>query len=108
MKELIERLRTHTENCSECESTPKMGDWSGVCDRCADMSQAADALERYQWRRVSEGLPEPLKVVLCLNESCGVIDRYVDDDHEWFNVPYWWKEKGGVTHWMPLPEPPQD
>ena len=55
MKELIERLRTHTENCSECESTPKMGDWSGVCDRCADMSQAADALERYQWRPVSEG-----------------------------------------------------
>ena len=72
------------------------------------MRRAADALERQQWRPVSEGLPEPLKVVLCLNESCGVIDRYVDDDHEWFNVPYWWKEKGGVTHWMPLPEPPQD
>ena len=116
MKELIERLRERENWFQEALfEEPVEGIVSALtideiyCQEImSELRQAADALERQQWRPVSEGLPEPLKVVLCLNESCGVIDRYVDDDHEWFNVPYWWKEKGGVTHWMPLPEPPQD
>lgn len=73
-----------------------------------ELLELAAFLRPMGWIPVSERLPEAFEVVLVYNEACGIKDLYVDSDYEWFNVPYSWIEKGGVTHWMPLPEPPED
>ena len=108
MKELIERLR-HFAKFYTNDHTGEL------------LDEAADALERYQWRSVSEGLPERGKkyLVAGINPDSGYrwtgTCKFIgsDDSPLWedemtdaYNDYLEWTHE--VTHWMPLPEPPKD
>ncbi len=62
-----------------------------------------------EWISVEERLPEQNIQCLiwtdkgwCGFGSCGIYDG----EAEWDTESYWVEEDGLVTHWMPLPEPP--
>lgn len=61
-----------------------------------------------KWIPVTERLPEADKMVLCLEKSgdCWLAMWNHCDDQMWSDGDYWYS-KNGVTHWMPLPEPPK-
>ena len=71
--------------------------------------------EAQRWIPVSEGLPEADKDYKCVsinvlmfdnNSACAIEGWYNFSDGEWHN--YLTNEKFlQVTHWMPLPEPPE-
>ncbi|MBV5192500.1 ead/Ea22-like family protein [Escherichia coli] len=58
------------------------------------------------WIPVSERMPEPYEYVLVTDGFDGCEVMRVNTDG------YWWPAKslypGSITHWMPLPEPPQE
>lgn len=62
-------------------------------------------LKRGGWISVKERLPENGQRVLVhyrIGETCDITEtRYVAGGY----IGYW---GGGVTHWMPLPEPPKE
>jgi hypothetical protein len=66
-----------------------------------------DAFLDRRWMPVSERLPEPNEPVLIYTAVLGRHVASVDEEGEWFC------DYGGewlfpdVTHWMPLPEPPE-
>lgn len=61
-----------------------------------------------EWISVKERLPERFKPVLICREKNG--KPYVEQGYK--DVCEWWKVYGTrtkqVTHWMPLPEPPEE
>lgn len=65
---------------------------------------AADVL-RSQWISVKDKLPQKFEPVIVCREEGKVEQGYKD-------VGDWWKVYGTrtkrVTHWMPLPEPPEE
>jgi hypothetical protein len=68
----------------------------------------ADVAPRAEWISVEERLPEENGVfIVSLKESGYEYLVYFDvrsyADGEWRNIP----DKFTVSHWMPLPEPPQ-
>ena len=63
-----------------------------------------------QWIPVTERLPEPNKWVLCACRA-NIIEvlRYDNTTDDWdTSIPNRCYMKGFVTHWMPLPEPPEE
>lgn len=61
-----------------------------------------------KWISVSERFPEAGKEVLCLTKGFGQWVATWDDygDEMWSDGEIW-MNKYGITHWMPLPEPPE-
>ena len=63
------------------------------------------------WIDVKQVLPDPFVAVLAYIELCSsmsiVIACYNPSTNEWLSATYETKYKVKVTHWMPLPEPPQ-
>lgn len=61
-----------------------------------------------EWISVKERLPERFEPVLVCREKNG--SPYVEQGHK--DVGEWWKVYGTrtkhITHWMPLPEPPEE
>jgi hypothetical protein len=91
---------------------------SGVYDREAAWGYIADHLLAngvtfQKWIPVSERLPEPETDVLIFRYGCAEVMTYRYDRHghlcfmDFDDSGYWWERKG-ITHWMPLPEPPQE
>lgn len=86
--------------------------------RCATLCMARDYLKEHfaepRWISVEERLPEPYHTVLVCKRHLDAPDCYMTTD---FRTPLygdtvvWASElktwKSGVTHWMPLPEPPE-
>jgi cell wall assembly regulator SMI1 len=68
--------------------------------------QPADVAPKNVWINVDERLPENDTTVLCYN---GVINTYTyEEKNKWWADSCWDTTKGfGITHWMPLPEPPK-
>lgn len=70
----------------------------------APIIDAAEVL-RSQWISVKDKLPEKFEPVIVCREDGKVEQGYKD-------VGDWWKVYGTrtkrVTHWMPLPEPPEE
>ena len=66
------------------------------------------------WISVEERLPEYNEYVLCwYTDSDGLkwhtIGRFCEWNHLWdLDIAYDHDEKKIVTHWMPLPEPPEE
>lgn len=61
-----------------------------------------------KWIPVGERFPEAGKEVLCLTKGFGQWVATWDDygDEMWSDGEIW-MNKYGITHWMPLPEPPK-
>lgn len=82
---------------------------------CRILQEAVAAIQRQprmRWIPVTERLPqnyisvlvyiptaEPLPMV---HEAC------IGDDGEWYSSVFYGIENEDVTHWMPLPEPPEE
>lgn len=62
-----------------------------------------------RWRKVSEEMPEPWHNVLAWVPDLDVsVVVYIDDDGGWSNA---WTEgemELPLTHWRPLPAPPEE
>jgi hypothetical protein len=63
-----------------------------------------DDLETQRWIPVSERLPEGRTVLVFKKDGSISIDTTYIDGGNYF----WWESgQSKVTHWMPLPEPPE-
>lgn len=56
------------------------------------------------WVPVTERLPEPLVEVLALYGDGSIDIDWLDNDGDFFYSDLY----DGVTHWMPLPQPPKE
>lgn len=78
----------------------------------ADVLFLLDEVKRLQnkWISVDERLPEPGICVLAIEIDLGIITAYKKHNGK-FWIGYRADSAGGslceVTHWMPLPEPPE-
>ena len=66
-----------------------------------------------KWKPVSEGLPEPYRSVLLFRPEKGagedqVLKGYYRKLQKGFYSDELEEIIDGVTHWMPLPEPPEE
>ena len=86
-----------------------------ISDYCRGWNDAVDAMSR--WISVEEGLPEfDIDVLVCATGDFGsviTITSYSDHLHG-FNIKGWvspWQyfhKNYTITHWMPLPQPPEE
>ncbi len=107
-KELVKSLR-EADEISMCGECGYKGDKKGML-----FAKAADAIEELskpRWISVKERLPEEGNIVLCSTWSC-VFCGYANSRGLFYvanNTMYdAWTWEPGVTHWMPLPEPPEE
>ena len=89
-------------------TTEFIHDWPYSTAEEAYLAGHADAQPK--WISVDERLPEPWRNVLigvAEPEKVLAPGYWNDRDKQWL---YFWndKEVPSVTHWMPLPEPPED
>ena len=67
-----------------------------------DAIEKVRIMEEPRWIPVTERLPEKdTRVIVCASLPEGVHSDFIYEDGHWF-------VSTGVTHWMPLPEPPKD
>lgn len=128
--ELVKALRDCTNkcDCATCEYrnvSDEFGEkfcFDVLMDRAADRIEKQDAEIKAlrdkvpEWIPVSERLPEPEKMVLLIVsgkvKNISFVDAYelgeFDTDEGWI-LEMWpeWKDPK-VTHWMPLPELPEE
>ena len=128
-EELIKSLRLCREILHEDDSCIEFVD--GSCEAfpiCAYqlMEKAADAIENLtkklviaegesglydalptviireqKWIPVTERLPDKRELVLAYSKFVKMKVDFITDNGKWYLTP-------GVTHWMPLPEPPKE
>lgn len=97
-----------TEKCELCneDCTP----WSYVNGHiCIDCSGSISNIHNYrrnnEWVSVKDRLPEQSGYYLC---------TYVFDNHRFYYDRWFWESEkrfattDNITHWMPLPEPPNE
>ena len=94
IKEAIEVLKD--ENRDICYGTSYTED---------AIKTAIEALERTRWIPVSERLPEYSDYVLAVFEKCLPFVAMYYSGVKKFSCE---REEANPTHWMPLPEPPQE
>ena len=132
--ELVKRLRASADNHHEkCDGCPYEEDYP-CCVDCLDKmhKEAADAIEELSkpcWIPVTERLPEKTGTYLAwmkwdlteADEEPSAYPVLYDADEKGFG---WWKSYydgetlgwagedfiryEGITHWMPLPQPPEE
>lgn len=107
-KQAIDRIASCY--CINCEHSN--GILCRACEHQDDMDliddmPAADVQPISQWISVKDRLPENCIEVLVYDTDCGIVigwhDKEIGDFAADFISPL-----DAVTHWMPLPEPPQD
>ena len=122
-EELIKALK----NCNYpacgyyCSQGCFMSQEGSTCELIPLLRKAADVIEELQkqrdeweshaalaesfargWIPVTERLPEKdTRVIVCASLPEGVHSDFIYEDGHWF-------VSAGVTHWMPLPEPPKE
>ena len=128
-KEIVQALRCRArhekatnEGCKKCPywATENLEEWQKLCGWASCkvyqiISDAADAIERLtaenaalrekkRWISVTEKTPEYDMPQLVLNaDGDALIANYAYG--EWFDT---WGQDVEVTHWMPLPEVPEE
>lgn len=87
-----------------------------ICDRVNEVTSQSFCIDRNQWISVKDRTPEDEKAVLAYygfyHEDDDLGARFIGTltyfSHD--SEPHWQHESTGifVTHWMPLPEPPEE
>lgn len=128
--ELVKALRDCTNkcDCATCEYrnvSDEFGEkfcFDVLMDRAADRIEKQDAEIKAlrdkvpEWISVSERLPEPEKMVLLIVsgkvKNISFVDAYelgeFDTDEGWILEMWPERKDPKVTHWMPLPELPEE
>jgi hypothetical protein len=90
----------HYIECERCGAAPhRLGAWN------------RETAVKYwnsvnRWIPCSERLPEYGEYVMFIRKNCECYIGYYDEKNTW-NTDYQWFTGEDVTHWMPLPEPPE-
>lgn len=66
-----------------------------------------EALERTRWIPCRERLPEDKELVLTYKNERFEVQEYEKRRNGWISSGWFWS-LSTVTHWMPLPEPPEE
>ena len=99
-----------------CASTSDSGNDCTTCERweydcgsghCVDdlLEQAAEALEQFRWIPVTERLPEKDGIYLTFSKKKEYEFHFFQTGKRMWSAVW---DEDGVTHWMPLPEPPKE
>ena len=103
--ELISRGADYLRRIDELETQHKK-DVALMDIRQTNEYNARMELERYRWIPVSERLPGDRDWVIVAGEYGGVSIAQMNIKWGWNGADG--ETDGDVTHWMPLPEPPED
>lgn len=112
IKKGIECCTCPTSDCDQCPYH-KVGDGDCVDEVKHDALAYIRQLEARvpRWIPVEERLPDiDEEVLVCTNEGLYKVAQYSGADKFWtleLNQMVWGMV-AGVTHWMPLPEPPEE
>lgn len=60
-----------------------------------------------EWIKCEEQLPQQNEEVLVFGESWGTVVAFLNHHGNWDDGDFY-ADISGITHWMPLPEPPTD
>ena len=109
--ELVKRLRNCvSDTVEDCAGCPYQGGYKGTYCMNGLIAEAADAIEELsnpRWIPVTERLPEKYHQVLCYGVNGMSIDYYSGESSV-LGRPLFMVSEARVTHWMPLPQPPQN
>ncbi|WP_104499272.1 DUF551 domain-containing protein [Acinetobacter indicus] len=89
---------------------------SGNMDLNAYVYDFANAIEREvkaqavpEWISVEDQMPDGYLPVLVVNQKGKIrICKWAFYEQEWWKLPYLKPAKSTITHWMPLPDAPQE
>lgn len=93
--------RLELKKCPYCGSEV---DTVSVKEKDGNLCIEVKAKDR--WIPVEDALPEYGEYVLFIRKNREVYVGYYDEKNTW-NTDYQWFCGENVTHWMPLPEPPE-
>ena len=112
-----EEIKAAIKHCNEPVPTDCTGcPYNGTCLEHATEIDALALIERLEserdaalakvpkWISVTERLPRCGERVLVINDG-SVWEAYLSISHKWVRQEFVWAAK--VTHWMPLPQPPE-
>jgi hypothetical protein len=103
-----ERLKKLFEENADFYEDDKLTKPSIDCDTFVRV--ASELLEE-RWIRVKERKPDKSEYVLCINDERQSVCTFDSAPNKsepkfYLNDRDYWSEHEGVTHWMPLPQPP--
>lgn len=103
-----ERLKKLFEENADFYEDDKLTKPSIDCDTFVRV--ASELLEE-RWIRVKERKPDKSEYVLCINDERQSVCTFDSAPNKsepkfYLNDRDYWSEHKGVTHWMPLPQPP--
>ena len=78
-----------------------------IANFCRDLGLVREALERARWIPCSERLPEDEETVLTYKNGRFEVQEYEKGRNGWICGGWFWS-LATVSHWMPLPEPPEE
>lgn len=88
--------------------SPRLVEEEASCLAARLIANGVTIRERGEWISVTDRLPEDNTRVLGFSEPDKDIYCYDVDGVKWWTEDYWNTAEGyGITHWMPLPEPPE-
>ena len=102
--------------CNDCDALSGRGGaigWNSRPLEDALQAEIARLREAQRWIPVSERLPEDMTEVLVLHGLCVTTAKYYHycgllSKHGWYQIDGMKLGVSWATHWMPLPEPPQE
>ena len=121
--ELVNRLHRYSENCVAYKLD---ADFASAVQEAADaieelskeneslgkdLTSAVELLKKKRkpkWIPVTERLPEKDTNVIANTKDFGVCETLFYDETHWYDPVEVYANYGTVTHWMPLPSPPEE
>jgi hypothetical protein len=85
-------------NIDNVNHPPHYKSSQAVCDKCGDR------IECSEWISVRNKTPNPMQLVLIYAPKEDYLKIRIAIFDDWTNIEY----SLGITHWMPLPSPPEN